>query len=56
MILAGVVIMYLRVKRVIDFVLSLVGLILLSPIFLLIILAIKLESRGSVFFKLELSN
>ena len=43
--------MYLKVKRIGDFAFSLLGLISLSPVFLLIALAIKLESRGSVFFK-----
>ncbi|GER67963.1 UDP-phosphate galactose phosphotransferase [Weizmannia acidilactici] len=39
------------IKRIIDFILSLVALILLSPFFLLIALVIKLDSRGPVFFK-----
>ncbi len=39
------------VKRLIDFVLSLCGLIVLSPLFLLISLWIKLDSKGPVFFK-----
>lgn len=43
--------MYLKVKRLIDIVLSLIGLILLSPIFLILIIAIKLDSRGPVLFK-----
>lgn len=43
--------MYLMVKRIIDIILSLIGLILLSPIFILLILAIKLDSRGPVLFK-----
>ena len=43
--------MYLRIKRLTDIVLSLVGIIILSPVFILLILAIKLESRGPVFFK-----
>ena len=42
---------YLKIKRVIDFVLSGIGLILLSPVFLLLIIAIKLDSRGPVLFK-----
>lgn len=42
---------YKIIKRVIDVVGSLVALILLSPVFLIIAIAIKLESRGSVFFK-----
>lgn len=43
--------MYLKVKRLIDIILSLLGLIILSPIFLVLILAIKLDSRGPVLFK-----
>ncbi len=43
--------MYLKVKRVIGFVLSLVGLIVLSPVFLALMLAIKLDSKGPIFFK-----
>lgn len=43
--------MYQSVKRGIDFVLSLAGLIILSPLFLLLILAVKLDSRGPVFFR-----
>ena len=43
--------MYMKVKRIIDFVLALVGLIVLSPIFLLLIIAIKMDSKGPVFFK-----
>ena len=41
----------LAVKHSIDFVISLVLLILLSPLFLIVALIIKLESRGPVFFK-----
>ena len=35
----------------IDIILSLIGLIVLSPIFLILIIAIKLDSRGPVLFK-----
>lgn len=38
-------------KRAIDFTVALVGLILLSPLMLLIALAIKLDSSGSVLFR-----
>ena len=38
-------------KRPIDLLLSLLGLILLSPVFLIIIIAIKLDSKGPVLFK-----
>ncbi|OGE93320.1 MAG: hypothetical protein A3K08_02180 [Candidatus Doudnabacteria bacterium RIFCSPLOWO2_01_41_7] len=37
-------------KRVIDFIISLISLIILSPIFLVIAILIKLSSRGPVFF------
>lgn len=43
--------MYPIFKRIIDIILSLIGLIVLSPIFLILILAIKLDSRGPVLFK-----
>ncbi|MGN9160339.1 sugar transferase [Clostridium sulfidigenes] len=43
--------MYLIVKRLFDFILALIGLILLSPLFLIIIISIKLDSKGPVFFK-----
>ena len=43
--------MYNVVKRLIDFILSLLGLIILSPVFLVLILAIKLDSPGPVLFK-----
>lgn len=40
-------------KRVVDLVGSLIGLIVLSPLFLLIALLIKFDSEGPVFFKQE---
>lgn len=44
--------MYERyVKRVLDVVLSAVGLVVLSPLFLLIAIAIKLGSKGPVIFR-----
>ncbi|EPD52353.1 hypothetical protein HMPREF1210_01706 [Paenisporosarcina sp. HGH0030] len=43
--------MYLTIKRLIDIVLSLTGLIFLSPIFLVLMIAIKLDSEGPVLFK-----
>lgn len=42
---------YLKFKRLIDIILSAMGLIVLSPIFLALILAIKLDSPGPVLFK-----
>lgn len=38
-------------KRPLDFILALIGMVLLSPVFLLIMLAIKLNSKGPIFFK-----
>ena len=43
--------MYLIIKRVIDFMLSLLALIVLSPIFLILAVWIKLDSKGPVFFR-----
>lgn len=43
--------MYLKVKRLIDIIFSLIGLIVLSPLFLILIFAIKLDSKGPVLFK-----
>lgn len=39
------------IKRIIDFILSLLGLILLSPIFLILCIWIKLDSKGPILFK-----
>ena len=41
------------VKRALDFVAALLGLLLLAPAFALIAAAIKIESRGPVFFRQE---
>lgn len=44
--------LYLICKRLIDIIASLLGIILLSPIFLIVAVAIKIEDpKGSVFFK-----
>ena len=42
---------YIKIKRVIDFTLALIGLIVLAPVLVGLILAIKLDSPGPVFFK-----
>ena len=42
---------YQIIKRIFDIVMSLCGLIILSPVFLLLIIAIKVDSRGPVLFK-----
>lgn len=39
------------IKRIMDFVLSLIGIIILLPIYLIIAIAIKLDSKGPVLFK-----
>ncbi|MBT2678815.1 sugar transferase [Bacillus sp. ISL-35] len=43
--------MYFKIKRLLDIILSLLGLIVLSPIFLMLVIAIKIDSRGPVLFK-----
>ena len=42
---------YLKIKRIIDIMFSMFSLIVLSPVFLLFIIAIKLDSTGPVLFK-----
>lgn len=39
------------IKRILDFVLSFIALIILSPVFLIIAILIKLDSKGPVLFK-----
>ena len=41
---------YISVKRIIDVIISTIGLIVLSPIFLILAIIIKLDSKGPVFF------
>ncbi len=43
--------MYKFFKRTLDIVLSFIGMIVLSPFFLLLVIAIKLDSKGPVLFK-----
>lgn len=43
--------LYSLLKRVIDIVLSFAGIIILSPVFVLLAILIKIDSRGPVFFK-----
>ena len=47
----GTIMVYLKIKRLIDIILSTLGLIILSPVFLVFIITIKLGSPGSVLFK-----
>jgi len=42
---------YLIIKRLIDIILSFLGIIILSPIFLILTISIKLDSKGPVLFK-----
>lgn len=41
----------MKIKRLIDIILSFLGLTILSPLFLILIVAIKMESKGPVLFK-----
>jgi len=41
---------YRTVKRIIDFIIALIGVILFSPVFAFLAVLIKLDSRGAVFF------
>ncbi len=43
--------MYFKVKRLIDIILSLLGLVILLPIFVILSMAIKIDSKGPVLFK-----
>lgn len=43
--------MYLIIKRFLDFTLSLIGILVLSPFLLLLVILIKLDSPGPVLFK-----
>lgn len=42
---------YMKLKRLMDFVISLIALILLSPLFLILVIAIKIDTKGPVLFK-----
>lgn len=42
---------YLVIKRIIDIIFSVLGLIILIPVFLIISIAIKIESKGPIIFK-----
>lgn len=43
--------MYRKIKRVLDTIISFVGLVILSPVFLILIVAIKADSKGPILFK-----
>ncbi len=42
--------MYKNIKRGVDFIVALLGLCILSPLFVVLMIAIKSESKGPVFF------
>ncbi|WP_163538986.1 sugar transferase [Gracilibacillus sp. YIM 98692] len=44
---------YKKIKRLLDIVLSLIGLAIVSPILLIVAIAIKLESKGPIIFQQE---
>ena len=43
----------LVVKRIFDFVVALIAIIILSPLYLILALAIKIDSKGPVFYRQE---
>jgi len=43
--------LYLYIKKIMDILLSFLAIILLSPIFLLLVIAIKIDSKGPILFK-----
>lgn len=42
--------MYLHIKRILDFILALICLVLLCPVFVLLFILIKIDSKGPIFF------
>lgn len=45
--------MYLTVKRILDVFLSILGLIIFSPLFIIISIIVKIDSKGPIFFAHE---
>src|SRR5699024_7413653 len=43
--------LFFKIKRLIDIFVSLLGLIILSPLYVILMIAIKLDSKGPVLFK-----
>ena len=43
--------MYQTVKKCLDRILALIGLVVLSPLLLVLVIAIKVDSRGPVLFR-----
>ncbi len=42
---------YLKIKRLLDIIFSFLGIIIVSPIFLIVAIAIKIDSKGPIIFK-----
>jgi len=47
----GKIMVYVKIKRSIDILLSIIGLVILSPLFIVLVIAIKLDSKGPILFK-----
>lgn len=45
--------MYLYIKKITDTIIAIVALVILFPIFTIIAVFIKLDSKGPIFFKQE---
>ncbi|MGL4662885.1 MAG: sugar transferase, partial [Culicoidibacterales bacterium] len=45
--------MYQYVKRILDFIISVIGLLFLSPIYIIVSCCIKATSKGPIHFKQE---
>jgi len=43
--------LYIKIKRIIDIILSFIGLVVLLPVFCILIILIKVDSRGPVLFR-----
>ncbi len=43
--------MYFIIKKLVDRIIAFMGLVIISPIFVIIVFSIKLESKGPIFFK-----
>lgn len=43
--------MYIHIKRILDFTLALICLVLLCPVFILLLILIKIDSKGPIFFR-----
>ena len=47
----GLIFLYRFIKRAGDFLASLIGIIILAPLFLILVLAVKINSKGPVLFR-----